>query len=74
MSEDVLGDLPDRLCDRKERRQVSPYSDSHWDRLEADGQVPARVVLGPGRVAWWLSELLAHAKALPRRRPGGKAA
>lgn len=67
-ADDAYKGLPDRVIDRKERRAIIPYSDSHWDRLEARGEVPRRVQLGASRVGWWLSEVMAWAKARPRAR------
>ncbi len=52
-------DLPDRLIDAKERRLLVPYSDMHVWRLERDGKFPKRIKIGPNRVAWRLSEILA---------------
>jgi len=53
-------ELPsDRIIDRHERRQLVPYSDNHVLRLERAGLFPARVKLGPNRVGWLLSEVLA---------------
>ncbi len=50
--------LRNRLIDRKELRQLVPYSDSQIYRLERAGRFPSRITLGPGRVAWRLSEVL----------------
>lgn len=61
--------LPDRIIDRRERRAIIPYSDSHWARLEAAGEAPARVQLGACRVGWWLSEIMQWAKDRPRAQP-----
>jgi prophage regulatory protein len=49
----------DRIIDRHERRQLVPYSDNHVLRLERAGLFPERVKLGPNRVGWLLSEILA---------------
>ncbi len=48
-----------RLIDAKERRLLIPYSDMHVWRLERDGKFPKRIKIGPNRVAWRLSEILA---------------
>ena len=48
-----------RLIDAKERRLLIPYSDMHVWRLERDGKFPKRIRIGPNRVAWRLSEILA---------------
>ncbi len=71
MKHDPLMGLPDRVIDRKERRALIPYSDTHIDRMEAAGDFPLRVELGAGRVGWWLSEVMKWAKGRPRRRQGG---
>jgi len=34
-----------------------PYSANHLRRLEALGEFPKRVQIGPGRVAWLRSEI-----------------
>lgn len=48
-----------RLVSKKELRTVCgiPYTPQHIARLEAAGQFPRRVQLGPNRVAWVLSEV-----------------
>lgn len=48
-----------QLVTKKELRTVCgiPYSPQHIARLEAAGQFPKRVQLGPCRVAWLLSEV-----------------
>ncbi len=56
MSNHDLND--DRLIDAVERRRLVPYSDMHIWRLERAGKFPARIKLGPHRVAWRLSEIL----------------
>ena len=35
------------------------YTRQHLSRLEKEGQFPKRVQIGPGRVGWPLSEVLA---------------
>lgn len=49
----------DRIIDRHERRERVPYSDNHVLRLERAGLFPVRLKLGPNRVGWLLSEILA---------------
>ena len=49
----------DCIIDRHERRRLVPYSDNHVLRLERAGLFPVRVKLGPNRVGWLLSEVLA---------------
>ena len=48
-----------RLVSKKELRTVCgiPYTPQHIARLEAAGKFPKRVNLGPGRVAWVMSEV-----------------
>ncbi|MBF0268659.1 MAG: AlpA family phage regulatory protein [Alphaproteobacteria bacterium] len=48
-----------QLVTKKELRTVCgiPYSPQHIARLEAAGQFPKRVQLGPCRVAWLLIEV-----------------
>ena len=50
--------LRNRLIDKKELRRLVPYSDSQIYRMEKQGLFPKRITLGPGRVAWRLSEVL----------------
>ncbi len=51
--------ISDRLIDAAERRALVPYSDMHIWRLERQGKFPRRIKIGPNRVAWLLSEVLA---------------
>lgn len=53
----------DRLVTEKERARLIPYTQAHWDRLEAAGEVPKRIRIGAHRVAWSLLELQAWAEA-----------
>lgn len=48
-----------RLVSKKELKSLCgiPYTPQHIARLEAAGKFPKRVNLGPGRVAWLLSEV-----------------
>jgi prophage regulatory protein len=48
----------DRLIDKKELKKLIPYSHSTITRKEKAGSFPKRVILGPCRVAWPLSEVL----------------
>ena len=50
--------LRNRLIDKKELRRLIPYSDSQVRRMEQAGTFPKRVRLGPGRVAWFLWQVL----------------
>ena len=58
--------VPDRLVSAKERRTIIPYSDMQVLRLEKDEKFPRRIRIGPNRVAWRLSELLAWIEEKPR--------
>ena len=49
------------------------YSDQHLRRLEKAGRFPARVALGPGRVAWPEDEIRAWAAARLAERDSTKA-
>ncbi|MDR3517795.1 MAG: AlpA family phage regulatory protein [Azospirillaceae bacterium] len=48
-----------RLVTKKELKSVCgiPYTPQHIGRLEAAGNFPKRVRLGPNRVAWLLCEV-----------------
>lgn len=63
-------DVPcaERLIDMKEVLKLVPYSRSHIRRLENAGRFPKRIRLGPGRVAWLLSEIAAWIES---KRQGG---
>lgn len=47
-----------RLLSKREVRQLVLYSPQHIDRLEAAGEFPVRVKLGPCRVGWIEAEVL----------------
>jgi prophage regulatory protein len=56
-----------RLISKKAVRDLVVYSPAHIARLEAVGQVPKRVRLGTGRVAWveqevqdWIAQRVAE--------------
>ena len=51
-------DLPDRLIDAKELHRLIPVSAMTIWRWERDQRFPARIKIGPNRVAWRLSEVL----------------
>ncbi len=58
--------------DELKSRKGIPYSRVHIGRLEAQGNFPSRVHLGPGRVGWveseidsWLAERVARRDAIP---------
>ena len=46
-----------RIVDWKVLRTLVPYSRQHLARLEAAGQFPLRVTLGPCRVGWVQEEV-----------------
>lgn len=48
---------PERLLAWGELAQIVPFSRQHVARLERRGLFPARLQLGPGRVAWKVSEI-----------------
>jgi prophage regulatory protein len=48
-----------RILSKKELRQLVLYSPAHIDRLEKAGRFPKRVQLGPCRVGWVESEVMA---------------
>jgi prophage regulatory protein len=51
------------LIDRKERARRVPYSDVQIWRMEREGKFPARISIGPNRVAWLESEIDAWVQA-----------
>jgi len=54
-----MAQFENRLVSKKELRTVCgiPYTPQHIGRLEAAGDFPKRIQLGPNRVAWVLSEV-----------------
>ncbi|SCA56739.1 Phage transcriptional regulator AlpA [Candidatus Terasakiella magnetica] len=54
-----MSQFENRLVSKKELRSLCgiPYTPQHIARLEAAGNFPRRVNLGPNRVAWVLSEV-----------------
>jgi len=57
-----------RILSKKEIRLLVLYSPAHIDRLEKAGRFPKRVQLGPGRVGWVESEVLAWLEERIRAR------
>lgn len=57
-----------RILSKKELRLLVLYSPAHIDRLEKTGRFPKRVQLGPGRVGWIESEVLAWLEERIRAR------
>jgi prophage regulatory protein len=54
-----MPDTIERLLAWPELKRVVPYTRTHLSRLERRGDFPARVQVGPGRVAWKASEVSA---------------
>lgn len=52
----MLSSLP-RIITKRELREMVPYSPQHILRLEKRGVFPKRIVIGPGRVGWRLSDI-----------------
>ena len=48
-----------RILSKKDLRPLVLYSPAHIDRMEKAGRFPKRVQLGPCRVGWVESEVLA---------------
>ena len=60
MDDQINGAL--ELLDGKERKKIVPFSDNHLRRLEAAGEVPARLRICKNRVAWLRHEVEAWLK------------
>ena len=52
-----------RILSKKDVRQLVLYSPAQIDRMEKAGRFPKRVQLGPCRVGWVESEVLAWLEA-----------
>jgi prophage regulatory protein len=63
----------DRYLDRHQLRYLVPFTTQHLNRLEKKGLFPQRRQLGPNRVAWLESEVLAWCESRPRGGPPQKA-
>ena len=59
---------PDRIIDKHERQRLVPYSHMQIWRLEKKGKFPKRVKLGPSRVGWVESEVIAWIEARKAER------
>jgi predicted DNA-binding transcriptional regulator AlpA len=57
---------PDRLLAWHDLAKIIPYCRVHIGRLEHQGKFPKRLQIGPGRVAWRLSEVEAWLQSRPR--------
>lgn len=60
----------DRIIGKKELGQYVPYTPQHIHRLENAGKFPKRVQLGPNRVGWFESDLVAWMESLKAQRDG----
>ena len=58
--------MTDRLLAWPQVAAMIPFTRQHVYRLEGEGKFPARVQVGPQRVAWRESELLAWMDGLGR--------
>ena len=61
----------DRLVTAQELTNIVPYSRTHIDRLEKAGRFPARVQIGPNRVAWSQKEVERWIEDRKNERPFG---
>lgn len=50
----------------REVRRLTSLSNTELYRRMKAGRFPANIPLGPGRVAWWMSDVQAWMDALPR--------
>lgn len=57
-----------RIICAAELRQLVPFSDSYFWRLEKAGQFPRRIKIGQHRVGWALNEILAWIEARKAQR------
>ena len=63
-----------RILSKKDVRALVLYSPAHIDRLEKAGRFPKRVQLGPCRVGWVESEVLAWLDERIAARGAGQSA
>lgn len=68
---DVL-ERPGVLLDASAVKHLVIYSRSHIYSLQAAGDFPMHLKLGPGRVAWLLSDVIAWMQARLDERPSGQ--
>ena len=61
----------DRILCKKTLQQYVPYTPQHIARLEKEGKFPKRLQLGPNRVGWLESEVIAWIESLKSQRNGG---
>ena len=61
-------ELPERVIGSSELRQLVPFSDAHFWRLERAGRFPRRIKLGHHRVGWDLAEVVAWIEARKSER------
>ena len=55
-----------RIVREPERARMTGEPRSSWARKEQVGMVPKRVKISANSVGWWLSELHAYMRSLPR--------
>ena len=58
----------DRILCKKQLQAFVPYTSQHIARLEKEGKFPKRLQLGPNRVGWLESEIVAWIEELKGRR------
>jgi prophage regulatory protein len=61
--------MSDRLLTWPELEPKIPYGRQHVGRLEKADRFPKRIQVGPGRVAWWESEVDAWLASRVRGAP-----
>ena len=61
----------DRIICKKELKTYVPYTSQHIARLEKAGKFPKRLQLGPNRVGWLESDIIAWMDSLKMQRDGG---
>ena len=62
-----------RILSKKDLRALVLYSPAHIDRLEKSGDFPKRIQLGPCRVGWIESEVVAWIDERIQKRDAGLA-
>lgn len=58
----------DRILSKKQLLEYVPYTSQHIARLEKEGKFPKRVQLGPNRVGWFESDIIAWMDSLKAQR------
>lgn len=62
-----MHDFPDRILSQDEVIKMVSYSEPHLRRLEKDQKFPRRLQLGPRKVGWRLSDVMAWIAARPAK-------